>query len=261
MPKEQYAHAGSKQLMDLIDKAGQRAGLARGQAFEDFLTVATCALGTGLMEDEYLATVRKGYDRGEQPNRGIDLFTRCFAEMVHLMDDTRERCVDILGDLFVGGISYGEQGQFFTPDTLTDLICRMTMPEGETPPRHVFDPCCGSGRFLLSASRRGAEEFCAQDVDLRCVRMTAINLGLRNLYGCVVWGNTLMLEAKRGFVTGLNRHGTVLRPMTDEELAAWQRRLGKEDVPPDPLAKHFVSDPASPDADLEVQPPEPGSLF
>ena len=167
VPKEQYAHAGSKHLMDLIDKAGSRAGVARGQAFEDFLTVATCALGTGLMEDEYLATVRKGYNRGEQPNRGIDLFVRCIAELVKLMKDTRERCVDILGDLFVGGISYGEQGQFFTPDTLTELVCRMTIPDGEPPPRSVLDPCCGSGRFLLSASRRGVEELCGQDIDWR----------------------------------------------------------------------------------------------
>ena len=260
MPKEQYAHAGSKQLMDLIDKAGNRAGLARGQAFEDFLTVATCALGTGLMEDEYLATVHKGYDRGDQPNRGIDLFTRCFAEMVNLMDDTRERCVDILGDLFVGGISYGEQGQFFTPDAMTDLICRMTMPDGEPAPRSVLDPCCGSGRFLLSAARRGAKETCGQDVDWRCTQMTALNLAFRNLYGCVVWGNTLMLEAKRGFVTGFNCHGTVLRPMTDEELVAWQRRLGKEDPPPDPLAQHFVSVPAATESDSESPPPT-GSLF
>lgn len=34
-------------------------------------------------------------------------------------------------------------------------------------------------------------EFVDQDVDLRCVRMTAINLELRNLYGYVIWGDSL----------------------------------------------------------------------
>jgi hypothetical protein len=256
MPKEQYQHPGSKDLMGLVEKAGQRAGLARGQAFEDFLTVSTCALGTGLMEGEYLATVRKGYDRGTQPNRGIDLFTKAFAELVHAMQDTRERCMDILGDLFVGGISYGENGQFFTPDALTELMCQMTMQTDDQPPRSVFDPACGSGRMLLSASRRGAKELCGQDVDLRCVRMTAINLGLRNLYGTVVWGNTLALEAKRGFRTGLTAQGQVLRPMTNEELSAWQCRLGKEEPLPDPLAGLFGEAPAA-----SAEPPSPGSLF
>ena len=70
MAKEQFSYAGTKDLCQLVDRAGNKAGFGRGQAFDDFLHVTVCALATGLMEEEYLATVRKGYDRGDQGTRG-----------------------------------------------------------------------------------------------------------------------------------------------------------------------------------------------
>ncbi|HUY35481.1 MAG TPA: hypothetical protein VMV69_22250 [Pirellulales bacterium] len=66
----------------------QQAGFGRGQAFDDFLQVTVCALATGLMEDEYLATVRKGYDREDQGARGVDYFRQAFGLLVTLMKPT-----------------------------------------------------------------------------------------------------------------------------------------------------------------------------
>ena len=179
MPREQFLYEGTKELCDLIDRAGHKAGFGRGQAFEDFPTLTVCTLATGLMEDEYLATVRKGYDKGEKGKRGIDDITQVFARLVTLMEDNR----DYLGDLFCGGISFGQRGEFFTPESLTTLMAELTIDElarGET----VSDPCCGSGRLLLAyAAKKRPEALVGQDIDLRCVRMTTINLGLRNLYG------------------------------------------------------------------------------
>jgi hypothetical protein len=130
------------------------------------------------------------------------------------MEDTR----DYLGDLFQGAITHGQGGQFFTPESLSELMAQLTADQ-EQPASNVIDPCCGSGRLLLSAAKhhRGAE-LVGQDIDLRCVRMTAINLALRNLYGYVLWGNSLRVEAKRGYRTGFNLHGTVIRPMREDEL-------------------------------------------
>ncbi len=123
MSKEQFRYNGTKDLCDLIDRAGDRAGVSRGQAFEDFLTCSVCALGSGVMEAEYLATVGKGYDQGEQGRRGIDIITQAFARLVMLMDETRQ---DILGDLFEGAITHGERGQFLTPEPLARLLAAMT---------------------------------------------------------------------------------------------------------------------------------------
>ena len=38
MPREQFLYNGTHQICDLLDEAGRRAGVSRGQAFED-LTV------------------------------------------------------------------------------------------------------------------------------------------------------------------------------------------------------------------------------
>lgn len=56
----------------------------------------------------------------------------------------------------------------------------------------VYDPVCGSGRTLLSAAKLNRLRlFVGQDLDLRCVKMTAINLAINGLRGRVIWGNTL----------------------------------------------------------------------
>jgi hypothetical protein len=47
------------------------------------------------------------------------------------------------------------------------------------------------------------------DYALRCVRMTAINLALRNLYGYVIWGNSLGSKSKLVYRTGFNLRGFV----------------------------------------------------
>ena len=52
-------------------------------------------------------------------------------------------------------------------------------------------------------------EFHGQDVDLRCVRLTALNLAFRNLYGYVTWGNSLGLEKKLVYRTGFDLQGFI----------------------------------------------------
>jgi type I restriction-modification system DNA methylase subunit len=212
LPREQYFYAGSSEITKLIDTAARRAGLSRGQTFEDYLTCVRCALSGQQMEDEYLATVRKGYDKGAKGRRGIDALTAAFGRLVDLMEETRK---DILGDVFQGGITYGEGGQFFTPETITSLMGRrVTADEESGEPKTIFDPCVGSGRFLLSVAEQHPHwEFHGQDIDFRCVQMTAINLGLRNLYGNVMWGNSLVGECNRVFRTGLHVDGGVIREL------------------------------------------------
>lgn len=90
MPREQFLYNGSQQLCDLLDEAGRRAGLSRGQVFEDWLTCTLCALSNRQMEDEYLAVVRKGYAEGERGQRGIDTLTQAVGTLIELMEDTRK---------------------------------------------------------------------------------------------------------------------------------------------------------------------------
>lgn len=202
--KEQFTLAASKEILVHLDAAAERAGVSRGQAFDDFLTFVRCALAGQTMEQEYLATVRKGYDRGEQGQRGIDQIVVAFAKLVEAMDETKQ---DVLGDLFTGGITYGERGQFFTPDSITRLMAQLTAPSDDKGGRRTInDPACGSGRTLLAVGREHPNwEFVGQDADHRCAQMTAINLGLNGLRGWAVWQNTLSLECHRVYRVGLGR--------------------------------------------------------
>ena len=90
MPREQFLYNGTQQLCDLLDEAGRRAGVSRGQSFEDFLTCVLCGLSNRQMEDDYLAVVRKGYGEGGKGRRGIDSLSQAFGTLIGLMEQTRK---------------------------------------------------------------------------------------------------------------------------------------------------------------------------
>jgi hypothetical protein len=235
LPKEQFQYAETKPVFDLIEETSRRSGVSRAQAFEDFLHMSVCALSGGEMEDQYLATVQK-HTEGKPAKRGCDSIAHAFGTLVDAMEKTR---YDILGDLFQGAITYGEAGQFLTSEPICQVMAAMTIGDvaseaGEK--KTVFDPCCGSGRMLLAAADIQPHwEFIGQDVDLRCVRLTAINLALRNLYGYVIWGNSLGLKKKLVYRTGFNLRG-VIREVPIENCPAPVQRSAvnqsTDSVPP-----------------------------
>lgn len=212
-----------------------------------------CALSGGQMEEQYLATVKK-HSEGKSGKRGCDSIAHAFGTLVDAMEKTR---YDILGDLFQGSITYGEAGQFLTPEPICQMMATMTVgEEQEAGKKSVCDPCCGSGRMLLAvADLKPHWEFVGQDVDLRCVRMTAINLALRNLYGYVIWGNSLGLEQRLVYRTGFNLRG-VVREIPIEACPAPVQRAVTE--PTTPVAEPTVSDdlPCTPGSD--PAPTKPG---
>ena len=169
MAKESFLYAETKPVFELIEETARRSGVSRSQAFEDFLLMTLTSLSGGQMEEQYMATVQK-HTAGEKGKRGCDSIAHAFGTLVQAMEETRK---DILGDLFQGGITYGEAGQFLTPEHLCRLMAQMNVEgvEGDTGARKtVADPCCGSGRMLLAvADLKPNWEFVGQDVDLRSV--------------------------------------------------------------------------------------------
>lgn len=245
MSKESFLYGETKPLFHQLEEVTQRSGISRGQAFEDFLHVVVCALGRPLMEEEYLQTIEK-HKAGKRGKRGVDSLAEMFATLVEAMELTRQ---DILGDLFQGGITYGERGQFMTPEPICDMLARLNLPEEKTGienRRSVSDPCCGTGRMLLaSANVQPHWHFVGQDVDLRCVRMTAINLGLRNLYGHVVWGNSLSNTCELIYETG--------------RVQVWGnaiRKVGRVPLPDREPEQLDVTPPAIQDTDLRLGLPD-----
>lgn len=193
--REQFFHRESELLFKKLETLSQRSGVSRGVAFEDWLTAMVCALAAETKETEYLAMIGR-HTAGKPGTRGCDLMGEMFGALVAAMDESD---ADILGDLYQGCITYGEAGQYFTPESVTKLLARMTVDPDARPesgrPIYVNDPCCGTGRMLLEAATVNPHvELVGQDVDPRCARMTAINLGLRGRYGWVLCGNSLTGE-------------------------------------------------------------------
>lgn len=81
------------------------------------------------------------------------------------------------------------------------LMARLTLtniPENRT--FTVADPACGAGIGLIACSKEQTSEqndraiFIGQDIDLNCVRMSAINMTVFNLNALIIWGDSLTLE-------------------------------------------------------------------
>ena len=185
MAKEQFFHPESADLLRTLDEAAHRSGVSRGQAFDDFLHMLVCSLSGGRMEQQYLEVVKR-HSHGKPGKRGCDSLAELFGRTVAAMEETRDEMKDILGDLFQGSITYGEAGQFFSPAPVCRMMARMMVSDVPEEEQHetkrVCDPASGSGRMLLAVAEIQPHwTFVGKDIDLRCVRMTAINLALRNL--------------------------------------------------------------------------------
>lgn len=155
--------------------------------FSDFLEMAVCALSMGAMEDRYLEIVRR-YDKPE-----VYLMAEAFGALVIEMDDHGEGLKDVFGDFFMEHISFGQNGQFFTPEPICELMARMTDPI-ESGSR-ILDCACGSGRTLLAAARINRDAtFYGADVDRNCAMMCVINFCLNGMFGEVAWMNSLTNE-------------------------------------------------------------------
>ena len=287
MSKEFFHYPETAKLFDLLEETSHRSGVSRAVAFEDFLTMSVCALSGGRMEDDYLQTVAK-HTAGKPGKRGCDSLAHMFGQLVAGMEqDSRAEMKDLLGDLFQGGVSYGENGLYLTPMPLCDLMARLTVdvpnaesdtassvvesqdtePSGEAPstepttaipsPRKsVLDPACGSGRMLLAVAQRHRNwEFVGQDVDLRCVQITALNLAFRNLYGYVIWGNTLAVESKRVYRTGFDGRG-FLREIAPAACPAPVQQAVAASTPPPP-----ADDDSQPSVDASPLPRSQLRLF
>lgn len=210
-----------------------------------------CALAAETKEAEYLAMVERHKD-GKSGKRGCDVMGQMFGELINAMSESD---ADVLGDLFQGAITYGEAGQYFTPESITKLLAQMSIDPDTRPtdgkPILVNDPCCGTGRMLLEASNVNPYvELVGQDIDARCTRITAINLGLRGRYGWVVCGNSLSGKAKfayrigsfynempnglrRGVIRDVPPEQTPVTVLASRVQAQSQLLLGTESAPAD----------------------------
>jgi hypothetical protein len=148
----------------------------------------------GKYEDQYMQIVAKYRENKERErgNRPADYFANAWA---CLQTETHEAEQDILGGIFEAKISFGEHGQFFTPTSVTNVMTQIVKPEKPKIGETVCDPCCGSGRLLLSYSKINKyAHFYGVDLSSICAKMTALNMWLFGLNADIYHGDSLAMK-------------------------------------------------------------------
>ena len=168
------------------------------RVFEDFLTLSICALhqinlSTRLQEkdqhneDVYFKTIER-YEKQD------------LAIFSHLLGIVQSHVYhnpygDLLGEYFTQYINRGQNGQFFTPESICTLMANINIADQNPTGKNVLDPACGSGRLLLAFAKIAPDNyFYANDVSMTCAKMTALNFMLNGLRGEVACMNALSMQ-------------------------------------------------------------------
>lgn len=160
--------------------------------FDDFLTMTLCAFSpnprTGQSHDEalYIETIAK-YSKSDLRHQFPNMLAKLVVEMEERLESDSGN--DVLGEYYEENLRQKGSSQFFTPWHICEFMATITMGESEKMedgnPLRVLDPCCGSGRMLVAGAKVNSpdHEYYGIDIDLTCVKMTALNLFLNGVFG------------------------------------------------------------------------------
>ena len=218
-----------KSFAEHLNSLSLRYGV--GTVFSDMLTMTICAFSMKKQEELYMKTI-KPYKKSE-----VMVFADAFAALVVEMTGDGSGMVDVLGEYFMEFLSFGRNGQFFTPMNVCDMMARFTNPIGET--NNILDPACGSGRMLMSMAKLNRyATFFGADCDANCAKMTVVNMCLNSMYGEVAWMDTLSNKWYSGWVIERTIHGIpCIRKISEKESYIHMKLPETHEIPaiPNPL--------------------------
>ena len=216
MKKNDYLKEFTQTITSLIRKYD------RHRVFDDFLTMGICSYHSTNIKSKcqetdeqnealYFNTIEK-YKPQE-----LEIFSKLLGVLQLSIYDTPYS--DLLGEFFTLHITKGENGQFFTPEHICDLMSKLNSPEPQTGQR-VLDPACGSGRMLLSFAKDNPDNyFFGSDISSTCAKMTTLNFFLNGLKGEVTHMNSLSMEWFTGWQINMNDIG--IMPIEKEQSIIW----------------------------------------
>ena len=159
-------------------------------------------------EERYLQIIRSY--KPDQQKKLAEIFAKVYALLASVVYDDG-KFNDNLGEIFMRcNLGNKNAGQFFTPYHLSEFMARIIIDETLVKEKiaaddilTVSDPCCGGGGMLIAAlevlkclgvnyARNCFME--ANDVDIRCVHMTYLQLALAGVPAIVRHQNTLTRE-------------------------------------------------------------------
>ncbi len=173
----------------------QREGIDISQAFKEGIGVLPTAQDEGspvLLGNSVLSR----YLRGELPLHGygfliddllpdkagallcMERYPQWFA-----VEYQYEKTEDILGLLYISCKNLGNRkstGAYYTPTSVVKKLVGRLFGENRAGSKTVFDPCCGTGNFLLQLPEEiSLEHIYGSDIDEVGVCITRINLALK----------------------------------------------------------------------------------
>ena len=168
------------------------------QVFTDFVSMAAMSISNAVdfkqeREKKYLDLIGK-----DEPDEQAH-----FPELLAITTKGFEaKFGDFLGECFEElGASNSKTGQFFTPYHLSRMMADMLAEDQER--YRLCEPACGSGGMVIAFSealrakgknqQRVLHAYC-QDIDLRAVQMTYIQLSLLGISAVVDHMDTLRME-------------------------------------------------------------------
>ena len=202
-----------------------------GTVFSDMLTMIICGFSMKQQEDLYFKTI-KPYQKAE-----VMKFSEAFAALVIEMTGDGSGMVDVLGEYFMEYLSFGKNGQFFTPMQICDMMARINNPVQETP--RIFDPACGSGRMLMAMAKLNRfATFYAADLDANCAKMTVVNMCLNGMFGEVAHMNSITNQWYAGWsISPLLNGCPYIRQISEKESYIHLKLPVSHEIPaiPEPL--------------------------
>ena len=129
------------------------------------------------------------------------VFYEMYSQIVLIMQRELKHKLwfDIFGNIYEELIASksrrSNSGQFFTPESLCDLMTEICQGEEKQTGKLISDCACGSGRTLLAHHVRNlGNYYVAEDIDKTCAMMCVCNFLLHGVMGEVIWHNSLIPE-------------------------------------------------------------------
>lgn len=195
------------ELVAEIKSLSQSHGL--NTVFTTFLEITATSIAVQ-MDPENAAEREKRYKEiaSKLESETLSSYAQMFALLYLATREHEDDPCDILGDIYHELRLNNEwNGQFFTPDHICRLMAQLVNPVSALPDKEdpilINEPTCDSGAMVIGAvwamkqqnfDFRRKSFFVAQDIDIRCVWMTYIQLSLYGIPAVVIHGNTLAME-------------------------------------------------------------------
>lgn len=184
-----------KPLSKLLSDFTYRNGYEISHVFDDFL--------------QYIIWLHTMPEYGKpiegwsyKPEESKEFFSMYQALVLELQEHLKHHeWFDVFGyiyeDLIAGKSRRDNNGQFFTPPSLCDLMTEISVSKDEmVVGQNISDCACGSGRNLLAFHAKHLGNYMVgEDIDRTCAMMTICNFILHGVKGEVIWHNTLIPDS------------------------------------------------------------------